>query len=115
VREYYVLQTEFWINPLYTSFSLRAQLIAMYLMGCPHTDRKEGLRTAEEYIASLLSIDKKTIRRAIQELVEANFLSPDYKQGWKLIHFFKEEGDKVSKDKRKESFTKNMAHYCKDV
>lgn len=115
MREYYVLQTEFWINPQYTSFSLRAQLIAMYLMGCPHTDRKEGFRSAEEYIASMFGIDKKNIRRAIQELVETDFLSPDYKQGWKLIHFFKDEDKKINKANRREGFSRNMAQYCKDV
>ena len=115
MREYHVLQTEFWINPEYASLSVRAQLIAMYLIGCPHADRKEGFHTAEEYIASLLCMDKKTIRRAIQELIEANFLSPDYKQGWRLMHFFNDSDEQTSKGNRKDGFTKNMAHYCKDV
>ena len=115
MREYKMLKTDFWINPKYASFSLKAHLIAAYLMSCPHADQQEGFRSAEEYIAAALSFDKKTIRRAIQELIESDLLSSNFKPGWKLVHFFKDESKSFSGNKRKSAFSSNLSQYCKDV
>ena len=115
MREYNILQTEFWINPLYSSLSLKAHLIGAYLMSCPHTDSSKGFKTMEEYVGDALCIDKRTIRRAIQELIEADFLSPEFKLGWKLTHFFKGEPKTVGKSKYQNGFSKNIAHYCRDI
>ncbi len=115
MREYVVLQTEFWINPQYLSLSLNAHLIGGYLMSCPHDDNAKGYQTAEEYMAGMLSLDKFTIRRAIQELIEKDFLSPDFKMGWKLVHFFKPELNSEGKPKKINQFSRNRAHFCKDI
>ncbi len=115
MHEYVSLQTEFWINPKYLSLSLNAHLIGGYLMSCPHGENTKGHRTAEEYMADTLSLDRRAIRRAIQELMEKDFLSADFKLGWKLINFFKPELNHDGKSKKKNDFTRNRAHFCKDI
>lgn len=115
MREYFTLQTEFWVNPQYLTLSLNAHLIGAYLMSCPHGENTKGYKTAEEYMSDTLSLDKIAIRRAIQELIEKDFLSTDFKFGWKLVHFFKPELNSYEKPKRKNQFSQNRAHFCKDV
>ena len=88
MREYGIVQTDFWINPRYSALSGNAKLIAVYLLSSPHTTMLGCFRLPADYIAVDLCLDKSVIHAALQELITINFLSVDFKNHWVLIHHF---------------------------
>ena len=90
MRDYGTVHTQFWIHPVYSKLSITAKLIAVYLLTCPHTNMLGCFRLPEEYIAVDLLLDKANVHRAIEELINVNFMSMDFHHGWMLIHSFLE-------------------------
>ena len=90
MREYGIVQTDFWINPQYAGLSSCAKLIAIYLLSSPHTTMLGCFRLPVDYIAVDLNLGKTVIQDSLHELIHLHFLSVDFKNHWIVIHPFLE-------------------------
>lgn len=77
MRDYGKIYTRFWTSPDISQLSLRAKLIAVYLLSSPHTTMIGCFRIRTAYIADDLGISLEQVTEGLLELSRIGFIKRD--------------------------------------